>query len=57
MTQGGPAGTTRVLSLIIYQTAFSYNRIGRASAMAVVLFLAILSLTLIQSRIYGTRRD
>jgi multiple sugar transport system permease protein len=57
MTQGGPAGSTRVMALIIYQTAFANGRFGRASAMAVILFLIILSITLIQNRLYGTRRD
>ncbi len=53
MTQGGPAGATRVMALTIYQNAFAYNRLGRASAMAVVLFLVILLLTLAQRRLYG----
>lgn len=53
MTQGGPAGETRVMSLIIYQTAFAFNRYGRASAMAVVLFAIILVLTLIQLRLWS----
>lgn len=57
MTQGGPAGATRVMALIIYQTAFAFNRMGRASAMAVVLFLIILGLTLLQTRLYGTEAD
>ncbi len=57
MTQGGPAGSTRVMSLIIYQTAFAFNRMGRASAMAVVLFVIILVLTFIQTKLYGSRTD
>lgn len=57
MTRGGPAGSTRVMSLIIYQTAFANGRLGRASAMAVILFLVILLFTLLQNRLYGTRRD
>jgi len=57
MTQGGPAGATRVMALIIYQTAFAFNRMGRASAMAVVLFIIILILTFIQTKLYGTKRD
>ncbi|MFO7322436.1 MAG: sugar ABC transporter permease [Chloroflexota bacterium] len=57
MTQGGPAGSTRVMALIIYQTAFANGRMGRASAMAVMLFLIILLFTLIQNRLYGTGRD
>lgn len=57
MTQGDPAGATRVMALIIYQTAFAFNRMGRASAMAVVLFIIILILTFIQTKLYGTKRD
>lgn len=53
MTQGGPAGVTRVMALTIYQNAFAYNRLGRASAMAVMLFLIILTLTLLQRGLYG----
>lgn len=56
MTQGGPAGATRVMALIIYQTAFKYNRIGRAAAMSVILFIIILALTLIQNKTYGTEK-
>lgn len=57
MTQGGPAGATRVMALIIYQTAFAFNRMGRASAMAVVLFIIILILTFTQTRLYGTKPE
>jgi len=46
-----------VMALIIYQTAFAFNRMGRASAMAVVLFIIILILTFIQTKLYGTKRD
>jgi multiple sugar transport system permease protein len=57
MTQGGPAGATRVMALTIYQTAFAFNRMGRASAMAVVLFLIILALTFAQTKLYGTSSE
>jgi len=57
MTQGGPAGATKVMALIIYQTAFAYNRIGRASAMSVILFIIILVLTLVQNKAYGTEKE
>jgi ABC-type sugar transport system permease subunit len=57
MTQGGPAGATRVMALIIYQTAFAFNRMGRASAMAVVLFAIILGLTFAQTKLYGSSQD
>lgn len=39
MTQGGPNDTTQVLVRYIYQTAFRDSELGRASAMAVFLFV------------------
>lgn len=55
MTGGGPSGATKVIAQGIYETAFAFGRMGRASAMAVMLFLFVLSLTLIQRFFYGTR--
>lgn len=48
MTQGGPLNSTNVLVYAIYQNAFEFFNIGKASAMAYVLFIIILGLTLIQ---------
>ncbi len=48
MTQGGPFDSTNVLVYAIYKNAFEYFNVGYASAMAYVLFLIILVLTLIQ---------
>lgn len=48
MTQGGPARATSVLVHYIYQTAFQYLEMGYASAMAYVLFILVLIITLIQ---------
>lgn len=48
MTQGGPFDSTNVLVYAIYKEAFEYFNIGRASAIAYVLFAVILVLTLIQ---------
>jgi len=45
---GGPAFSTTTDSLLIYQTAFLYLHFSLASAMSVVLFMVILTLTLIQ---------
>ena len=39
LTGGGPAGTTSLLSVSIYQTAFDAFRFGEAAAMAVVVFV------------------
>ena len=48
MTQGGPENSTNVLVYWLYKNAFEFFNIGRASAIAYVLFLFILTLTVIQ---------
>ena len=48
MTQGGPFDSTNVLVYSIYKNAFEYFNIGKARAIAYVLFVIILVLTLIQ---------
>jgi multiple sugar transport system permease protein len=50
MTQGGPGRSSSVLVLHIYKSAFLEYRFGYASAVAVVLFLLALCITLIQFR-------
>ncbi len=48
MTDGGPGRATNVLVYRIYQEAFENCNVGYASSMAVVLFLIIFTITLIQ---------
>jgi multiple sugar transport system permease protein len=48
MTNGGPADATLFYVLYLYRNAFQYFRMGYASALAWVLFIIILALTLIQ---------
>lgn len=50
MTQGGPNNSTLFAVLYLYRQAFSYLSMGYASAMAWVLFLIILGLTLLVFR-------
>ncbi len=49
--EGGPLNSTKPLVLYIYDTAFRSFDMGYASAMTVVLFLIILTITLIQLRV------
>jgi multiple sugar transport system permease protein len=56
MTGGGPSDATKVIALGIYETAFAFGRLGRASAMAVILFVFVLLLTLAQRWLYGGER-
>ncbi len=48
ITQGGPSGSTTILSLYVYKTAFSYYEMGYASAISWFLFAVILAITIIQ---------
>ena len=48
MTQGGPLDSTNVIVYAIYKNAFEYFRIGKASALAYVLFIMVLILTSLQ---------
>ena len=48
MTQGGPENSTMVLVYAIYKYAFEYFDVGRASAIAYVLFAIIFVLVLFQ---------
>ena len=47
MTGGGPEDKTRFVAMFVYDQAFQYHRIGYASAVAAVLFLLIVALTLL----------
>jgi ABC-type sugar transport system permease subunit len=52
MTNGGPADSTRVLPLFIYQTAFEFFDMGRAAAMSVFLFVAVMLFAFVQVRLF-----
>ena len=50
LTEGGPGQATTVLSVSIVRTAFTRYQTGYASAQAIVLFLIVLVITLVQWR-------
>lgn len=52
---GGPAGSTMVVVLHMYNTAFKFFRMGRATAMATILFVIIFVITLVQLRLLRER--
>lgn len=52
LTEGGPAHSTTVTALYTYDMAFADLRLGRASAAAFILSLLILSVMLVQLRIF-----
>ncbi len=55
MTQGGPANSTNVYALYLFQNAFSYFKMGYASAMAWILFLLIAACTALVFRSSASR--
>lgn len=55
LTGGGPQRRTEVIASLIYNEAFVASRLGRASAVAVVLFVILVVITLIQQRYFSRR--
>jgi multiple sugar transport system permease protein/sn-glycerol 3-phosphate transport system permease protein len=55
MTRGGPAGATDMLVHLLYRTGFVLFDIGTGSALAVILFVLLIALALIKSRVLGRR--
>lgn len=54
LTQGGPGGSTDVLATVLYRTAFSEQRAGYASAMAML--LAVISAGVVGSYLFLRKR-
>jgi multiple sugar transport system permease protein len=52
MTGGGPADSTRVLALLIYEEGFAFLQMGKASALSIYLFLGALAVSLVQLRMF-----
>ena len=48
MTRGGPGDASRTIVMIMYETAFKNIEFGYGSAIALVLFLIILAVTIVQ---------
>jgi multiple sugar transport system permease protein len=54
-TSGGPVNASRVVVLHIYDLAFSWNKMGQASSVAMYLFAIILVVTIAQWKLLGRR--
>lgn len=53
MTNGGPGYSSMVMVMAIYRAAFQQYQMGYASAMAVILFLAIFGISWLQFKFFG----
>jgi raffinose/stachyose/melibiose transport system permease protein len=57
LTKGGPGFKSMVPGLWMYMNAFSFQRMGYACAIGVVLFLLILGLTILNMRYFKSSED
>ena len=57
LTGGGPGGTTEVLTLSAYLQVFSYWNMGRGAAIAVLLLVITLGMTLVYYRLFQLDED
>jgi len=57
MTGGGPGTSTKVYVYYLWENGFSFFKMGYASALAYVLFIIILAITLLQVRFLGRNRN
>lgn len=55
MTGGGPQNASNTLAFFIYENAFVFNRMGYASALAMVLLVVVALISLLLFRIQKTR--
>lgn len=57
MTAGGPGFETTTIDYLVYLRAFSSSNLGSGAALAVLLFVLIGLLTLLQARLFRTDRE
>jgi multiple sugar transport system permease protein len=57
MTQGGPEHATETVATDIYSTAFRFLQVGYAQAMAMILLVVILLLTVVEYRLLNRRAE
>lgn len=48
LTNGGPGNSTEMLALNIYKTAFTFTKFGEAQAKAIIFFIIVAAVTLVQ---------
>jgi len=57
MTEGGPFGNTRTLIYMLWEEGLNFRHTGYASAMAVLFFLLVLAITVVQRRFLSQEVD
>jgi multiple sugar transport system permease protein len=57
LTGGGPSDATRILATLIYQKAFWGQELGYASALGMLMLVALLAISLAYLFIYRSQRE
>ncbi|MGV0820986.1 carbohydrate ABC transporter permease [Martelella sp. AMO21009] len=57
LTRGGPNGATTTIIYYLYKEGFASQKIGYASAVAVIFFLAVTALALLQRRLFKNESE
>ncbi len=57
MTSGGPYNSTQVLGTYLYNTAFMYDEMGYAAAIAVIIFVITFSVSILQIKISNSGKE
>lgn len=57
VTRGGPANETRTMIQYIYETGFSSNELGLATAMSFIFFVMLIVLSFLQFKFFGGKKD
>ena len=52
-TDGGPSGATEVVVMYIYDNAFTYNQVGYASTLSILLALLLIAISFVQRKVKG----
>jgi len=57
MTGGGPSHATETVATDVYSTAFRFLQVGYAQAMAMILLIVILLITIVEYRLLDRRAE
>ncbi|WP_282942571.1 sugar ABC transporter permease [Paenibacillus sp. RC67] len=57
VTRGGPGNQTRTMIQYIYETGFSANDLGRATAMSFIFFLILITFSFLQFKFFSGNKD
>jgi len=57
VTRGGPGNETRTMIQYIYETGFSANDLGLATAMSFLFFIFLVTLSVLQFKFLGSKKD